>query len=46
VFDENLEFNSGYQEPGEHVSLPFTQAGTYHVFCGIHPKMKLQVDVK
>ena len=46
VFDENLEFNSGYQEPGEHVSLPFTKAGTYHVFCGIHPKMKLQVDVK
>jgi cytochrome c peroxidase len=46
VFNENLEFNSGYQEPGEHVSLPFTQAGTYHVFCGIHPKMKLQVDVK
>jgi cytochrome c peroxidase len=46
VFNENLEFNSGYQEPGEHVSLPFTEAGTYHVFCGIHPKMKLRVDVK
>jgi cytochrome c peroxidase len=45
VFEEKLEFNSGYQEPGEHVSLPFTEEGTYHVFCGIHPKMKLQVDV-
>jgi cytochrome c peroxidase len=46
VFEENMDFNSGYQEPGEHVSLPFTEAGTYHVFCGIHPKMKLLVDVE
>lgn len=46
VFEENMDFNSGYQEPGEHVSLPFTEPGTYHVFCGIHPKMKLRVDVE
>ena len=46
VFEDSMDFNSGYQEPGEHVSLPFTEPGTYHVFCGIHPKMKLKVDVE
>jgi cytochrome c peroxidase len=46
VFEENMDYNSGYQEPGEQITVPFAEPGTYHVFCGIHPKMKLQVDVK
>ncbi|WP_431862110.1 cytochrome c peroxidase [Azospirillum sp.] len=43
---DGREFNSGIQEPGQSVSVPFTEAGTYRVFCGIHPKMKLRVDVE
>lgn len=37
--------NSGYQEPGETVRLSFPAPGTYYVFCGIHPKMELVVEV-
>lgn len=43
---EALEFNSGIQEPGETVEIPFSTPGTYNVFCGVHPKMKLTVEVK
>ena len=40
-----LDFDSGAQEPGETVQIAFPQAGSYLVFCGIHPKMELTVDV-
>ncbi|HYG91715.1 MAG TPA: plastocyanin/azurin family copper-binding protein [Azospirillum sp.] len=43
---DGREYNSGIQEPGQSVSVPFTAAGSYHVFCGIHPKMKLHVEVE
>jgi cytochrome c peroxidase len=43
---DDLTFNSGIQEPGETVEIPFATPGTYHVFCGVHPKMKLSVEVK
>lgn len=45
VFDEKLDFDSGAQEPGETVEIAFPKTGSYLVFCGIHPKMELTVDV-
>ena len=45
VFDDKLDFDSGAQEPGETVEIAFPKAGSYLVFCGIHPKMELTVDV-
>lgn len=42
---DGQEFNSGVQDPGQSALIPFPEAGRYHVFCGIHPKMKLDVDV-
>jgi cytochrome c peroxidase len=45
VFDEKLDFDSGAQEPGETVEITFPKTGSYLVFCGIHPKMEVTVDV-
>ena len=45
VFDEKFDFDSGAQEPGETVEIAFPKAGSYLVFCGIHPKMEVTVDV-
>lgn len=45
IFDPKLEFDSGAQEPGETVEIAFPQVGSFLVFCGIHPKMELNVDV-
>jgi len=45
VFDDKLDFDSGAQEPGETVEIAFPQTGSYLVFCGIHPKMELNVEV-
>jgi cytochrome c peroxidase len=45
VFDAKLDFDSGAQEPGETVQIAFRKAGSYLLFCGIHPKMELAVDV-
>jgi cytochrome c peroxidase len=41
-----LTFNSGLQEPGEDARVRFKDSDRYLVFCGIHPKMKLWVEVK
>ena len=38
--------NSGLQKPGEDLVVEFVEAGLYDVICGIHPKMKLQVEVE
>jgi cytochrome c peroxidase len=46
VFDAKLDFDSGAQEPGETVEIAFPKNGSYLVFCGIHPKMELTVDVR
>ena len=35
----------GAQEPGETVEIAFPTSGSFLVFCGIHPKMELYVDV-
>ena len=45
VHDPKLALDSGAQEPGETVRLSFPDAGRYTVFCGIHPAMKLVVEV-
>lgn len=45
VFDTKKDFDSGAQEPGETVELAFPKTGSFLVFCGIHPKMELHVDV-
>jgi cytochrome c peroxidase len=45
VFDPKLDFDSGAQEPGETVEIAFPASGSFLVFCGIHPKMELYVDV-
>jgi cytochrome c peroxidase len=46
VFDPALDFDSGGQEPGETVEIAFPAPGSFLVFCGIHPKMELYVDVR
>jgi cytochrome c peroxidase len=45
IFNPALDFDSGAQEPGETVQIAFPRAGSFLVFCGIHPKMELYVDV-
>jgi plastocyanin len=43
--DERFSFDSGDQVPGASSDVVFTKAGTFTVMCGIHPKMKLIVEV-
>ncbi|QRM30766.1 cytochrome c peroxidase [Microvirga sp. VF16] len=38
-------FNSDAQNPGDTVAIGFDQPGHYDVICGIHPEMRLSVDV-
>jgi cytochrome c peroxidase len=45
IFNPALDFDSGAQEPGETVQIAFPRSGSFLVFCGIHPKMELYVDV-
>ncbi len=45
VASDHFKFDSGDQEPGQDVDIPFTVAGTFNVLCGIHPKMRLLVAV-
>ena len=46
IFDPRLDFNSGAQEPKESVTIRFPVAGTFTAFCGIHPSMRLTIDVQ
>jgi cytochrome c peroxidase len=46
IFDPRLDFNSGAQEPKESVTIAFPLPGTYEAFCGIHPSMRLTVEVR
>lgn len=45
IFDRRLDYNSGAQSPGESVRISFPEAGTYAAFCGIHPTMRLSIEV-
>ena len=40
------EFDLGRQAPGTRVPYVFRRAGTFEVYCRIHPKMRLEVVVK
>jgi cytochrome c peroxidase len=46
IYDPRMDFNSGAQEPRESVTIPFPKAGTYEAFCGIHPSMRLTIEVR
>jgi cytochrome c peroxidase len=41
-----MNFNGGLQRPGQNLEVPFTAAGHYQVMCGIHPRMRLDVEVQ
>lgn len=45
IHDPRLNYNSGAQEPGETIDIRFPEKGRYYAFCGIHPKMRLVIDV-
>ncbi len=45
VASERFRFDSGDQEPDGRADITFTVAGTFNVLCGIHPKMRLVVNV-
>ncbi|WP_445504449.1 cytochrome c peroxidase [Microvirga sp. G4-2] len=45
VDSANMSFNSDGQNPGDTVTLGFDQPGHYDIICGIHPEMRLSVDV-
>ena len=45
VKSDQMNFDSGDQEPGQTVTIPFNVPGTFQVLCGIHPRMKLRVTV-
>jgi plastocyanin len=46
VESDTFNFDSGDQEPGSKTDITFPEAGTFTVLCGIHPKMKLLVEVE
>jgi cytochrome c peroxidase len=46
IFDPRFNFNSGAQEPREAISIRFPAIGTFEAFCGIHPSMRLTIDVE
>ncbi len=45
IAHSRMGFSSGMQDPGEEVKVPFPEAGSYEVFCGVHPNMRLNVEV-
>jgi cytochrome c peroxidase len=46
VNSQNFSFDSGEQGIGQNVQIKFPTAGHYRVTCAIHPKMRLEVEVK
>jgi plastocyanin len=46
VDSQNFSFDSGEQGVGQTVQIKFPTAGHYRVTCAIHPKMRLDVEVK
>jgi cytochrome c peroxidase len=46
IYHPSLDFNSGAQEPNESVTVRFPASGTFEAFCGIHPSMRLRVEVE
>jgi plastocyanin len=46
VASDSFSFDSGDQEPGSKTDVVFSVKGKFTVLCGIHPKMRLDVDVR
>lgn len=46
IYSPAMDFNSGAQEPKETIVIPFPTAGTFEAFCGIHPSMRLSIEVQ
>jgi plastocyanin len=46
VKTREFSFDSGDQLPGSKTDVVFPVAGTFNVLCGIHPKMRLVINVK
>jgi cytochrome c peroxidase len=46
VDDPRLRVDTGVQDPGETVAIAFPSPGTYRAFCAIHPRMRLEVEVR
>ncbi len=45
VFAPSMDYDSGLQDPGQSVSVPFKAPGEYTAVCNIHPTMRLKVTV-
>lgn len=46
IVDPRLSLNSGAQEPGESVRVTFPERGQFEAHCGIHPTMRLRIEVE
>src|SRR5579875_1300785 len=46
IESSTFTFDSGDQEPGSTVAITFPVAGSFNVLCGIHPKMRMHVEVR
>jgi cytochrome c peroxidase len=46
IYHPSLDYNSGAQEPHESITIRFASPGTFEAFCGIHPSMRLRVEVQ
>lgn len=46
VNSNQFKFDSGDIAPGGNAEIKFPVAGNFNVLCGIHPKMKLVVQVE
>jgi cytochrome c peroxidase len=46
IHDPRMTFDSGVQEPGDKAVLEFRTPGLFDAFCGIHPNMRLMIEVR
>lgn len=46
IFDPRFDYNSGAQEPQQSLQVKLPGPGTYEAFCGIHPTMRLTIEVR
>lgn len=44
--NDRFSFDTGDQDPGSRTLVAFPTKGTFTVLCGIHPKMKLTLQVR
>jgi cytochrome c peroxidase len=46
IASTTLDYNSGAQEPGDSIVLQLDRAGVFEAHCGIHPTMRLTIEVE